>query len=165
MSGETSSDDLQRQRRNRLDCRNRPALAISEFQPEDRLYFSFDQSLVDDEATVKTEALRLPDFSCNWSRFSLPEDVRFRRGGRITDGCAAIQVEDVRYEGFANAVHDPICDEEPQNYSHVEVRQVPPGGDLQSEPPRRFKKGSKAKRNAWRRHIRNRLTILLHPTA
>ncbi len=156
--------DASLSRRDRLECRGRTKLPQSQFEGEQRLYFAFDRTFVDDEGRIKTEALRLPDFSCNWERFSIPEDVRYRKNGRLSDGCAAIRVDEVWYQDFATAVHDPICDEDPENYSHVEVRVVPPGSQISDEPPRNSRyKGSKSRRTEWRRHIRNRLTIELHP--
>jgi hypothetical protein len=141
---------------------------MTAFSPEEELYFSFDAAMRDDEGLVRSEALRLPDFSCNWSRFSLPDDVRFRANGRLTDGCASITIADAEHEQIMKTVHDPICSETPENYSHIEIRQRPPTLELNQEPPRGYKpksKGEKAKRSAWRRHIRNRLRVVIEPIA
>lgn len=146
----------------RLLCKDRHKLDISEFTIEDRLYASFRMSDVDDQNVIKTEFIRMPDFSCNWARFSEGGDVRFRENGKATDGCLSFSVEDVRFENFATAVHDPICNANPENYAHCEVRSVVSGNVLH-EPPRHQKKSksktSKRLRHAWRRNLRNRLRI------
>ena len=79
---------------------------------------------LDDERKLKTEAIRLPDWSCNWSKYSKPEDVRVRENGQPTDGCLSITVEDVRYNDFATVVHDPLCKVKRENYSHFPLEQV-----------------------------------------
>ena len=140
----------------RLNCQGRAKLPLSEFNDVDSLFVSFCQHDLDEQGKFKTELIRLPDFSCNWSKFSEPEDVKYRKNGCITDGAFSISVSISKFENFAMPVHDPLCGEHPENYSHCEIRIIPV--DLQSgkEPPKGFKPKSasaKNKRKAWRRHI------------
>ena len=117
------------------------------------------------DGKLKTDSIRLPDWSCNWDRFSAPEDVRLRERGLATDGCLSISVEDIRYREYATAVHDPLCDREVENYSHCEVRTVQEGSDIHLEPPQNGKKRGKEVRLAWRRHIRNQLQVVIEAVA
>lgn len=117
------------------------------------------------DGRLKTDSIRLPDWSCNWDRFSDPKDVRVRERGLATDGCLSISVGDVRYRGYATAVHDPLCDREIENYSHCEVRTVQEGDDVHTEPPENGKKRGKEIRLAWRRHVRNKLQIVIEAVA
>jgi hypothetical protein len=55
-------------------CRGRQALPPSEFHLSDELYRGFTADDLDEEGRLDAESLRLPDLSCNWSRFSIPED-------------------------------------------------------------------------------------------
>ena len=120
---------------------------------------------LDVDGKVRTETTRLPDCSCNAKRFSEPEDVRLRVGGRPTDGCYAMTTADIRFENFATPVHDPICEERPENYSHCELRCVPNGAAVDEEPPRNQPKAknktARARRLAWRTNLGKRLQIVL----
>lgn len=117
------------------------------------------------DGKLKTDSIRLPDWSCNWDRFSAPQDVRVRERGLDTDGCLAISIENIRFRGYATAVHDPQCDREIENYSHCEVRTVQEGDDVHSEPPKNGRKRGKEDRLAWRRHVRNKLQVLIKAIA
>ena len=84
------------------------------------LYRRFAREEIDVEGKLDTDSIRLPDLSCNWAKFSEPDDVK----SLPTDGCYRITVADARYDGFATVVHDPLCDMQPENYSHCEIRQL-----------------------------------------
>lgn len=147
--------------RERLDCGGRPKLSPMEFYPSDKLYRGFKADELDDSGTLDANTLRLPDLSCNWSRISLPNDIRFRMPGCENDGCYSFTVEAARFDQFATICHAPICDEEIENYSHSEIRELFEGESVLSEPPqnRGKKKSRKAKRFAWRTHLINNLVI------
>jgi hypothetical protein len=149
-----------------LACMGRDKQPISAFSETDLLFIGYRLANIDsNDGQLITASIRLPDWSCNWSRYSHPEDVRFRENGLATDGCLSIDIKDVRYQSYATAVHDPICDSLLENYSHCEVRTVQEGGSVESEPPRNGSKRGKQARLAWRRHIRNRLKIEILATA
>lgn len=144
-------------------------MARSEFLDSDRLYVSFPLAQLDDQGNVSTEKLQMPDCSCNWSRFSKLKDVLYRENGRLTDGCFSFSVADVKFDGYAVVVHDPVCGKIPENYSHCELRLDP--GELKpnDEPPHGQKKAksktAKGLRNAWRRNLALKVKIELEPQA
>jgi len=109
------------------------------------------------------ETIRFHDFSCNWDRFSNPEDIRFRQNGNKTDGCYSFTVLTSRYKSITTPVHDPIQNIEFPNYSHVEVRELFEGESILFEPPknRKKKKSRKSKRLKYRQNILNNLIIEL----
>jgi hypothetical protein len=113
---------------------------------------------------IRIETIRFPDFSCNWSRFSLPSDVRYRLNGRPTDGAYAFTVEIARYKSIATPVHDPLYSPM-ENYSHVEVRELLDGESVFSEPPRcrKKKKSGRARRLEYRQNLLNGLHVELEP--
>ena len=88
-----------------------------------------------------------------------------REGGRLTDGCYRFTTEHARYRGVANPVHAPLCDCEPENYSHTELRGLKEGESVEFEPPagRKHSRGTKAKalRFEWRVNLSKRLEIVL----
>lgn len=154
--------------RERLDCRGRVELNASEFAAEDLLYRGFRKDDLDDEGKIDVNTLRMPDLSCNWSRFSIAEDARKRMPGCEHDGCYAIAVSDVRYKEFATPAHDPLCGTEPENYSHVEIREVLEGESLLSSPPKGRKPSGKQRkvlRLEWRTHLVNQLQWQFEPDA
>lgn len=148
-----------------LACNGRLKEPLISFRGSDSLFVGYRLGSVDEDGKLKTEMIRLPDWSCNWDKHSTPVDVKFRTNGRITDGCLSITVEDVRYENFATVVHDPLCGSPIENFSHCEVRVVLPGSTVLDEPPPNAKKkdsaASKDARHRWRRHIRNRLKVVI----
>lgn len=145
-----------------LACNERSKEKIESFKETDLLFLGYRKANIDSSnGQVTTATLRLPDLSCNWERFSQPQDVRFRENGLQSDGCLSITVQDVRYEEYATAVHDPICGEPVENYSHCEVRTVQDGSDVLTEPPKKGAKRGKQMRLAWRRHVRNKLQIVI----
>lgn len=151
----------------RLAIGGREKLAPSEFKDVDTLYVGFDSEDVDAYDNLKIERIRFPDFSCNWSRFSIPSDVRLRPNSQPTDGCYSFTVNVARYKQLATPVHDPIAATEQQNYenyAHVEVRELLPGEPPDSEPPRGRKPGSRDRKKLrleYRQNIlNNRLTEL-----
>lgn len=149
-----------------LACKGRTKEAIGAFLESHYLYIGYRRANIDPlDGQVTTATIRLPDWSCNWDRFSKPEDVRMRDGGQATDGCLSITVEDVRFNNYATAVHDPICNEPIENYSHCEVRTVQQGGSVNAEPPRDGSKRGKQERLAWRRHVRNKLQVVIEAEA
>ncbi len=137
-----------------------------EFLLDHHLYRSFQLDDYDfSQDIIKIETLAFPDLSCNWSKYSFPQDVRYRNNGRTTDGCYSFSVEASRFNKVATPVHDPQDDPEFPNYSHVEVRALrkddPPG----FLPPKGRKlPRSPAKKLAYRTHICNMSTIKIMAT-
>jgi hypothetical protein len=130
------------------------------------LYRGFRLDDLDDEGELDAESLRLPDLSCNWSRFSIPHDVRYRMPGCESDGCYSITVEVARYNSFATPVHEPICQQDPENYSHTEIREVYEGESIISAPPKNRKSRSqqrKVLRLEWRVNVVTKLQRLIEP--
>lgn len=151
-----------------MDCDGRPTLDYAAFNLSDKLYRGFVEADLDENGRIKFDSLRLPDLSCNWDRFSRPHDVRLRVAsqGRTCDedGCYSITVAEVHYGNFATVVHEPLCAQPPENYSHVEIRELFDGEDKSIAPPRnRPKKGRKQLRHNWRANIVNTMTIELAP--
>lgn len=138
----------------------------SEYSVTDRLYRSYRLSeLNEGMGTLELNAISLPDYSCNWSRFSKPEEVIERIGARPTDGCFSFSVETAQYENMATPCHDPI----PENYSHTEVRQLKEDEPLSFEPPKKRKLSShnwnRTKRRNYRQNIVNNMTVEFEPSA
>ncbi len=135
------------------------------FGLEDKLYVAFDRDDTDQSTgDLIPERIRFPDFSCNWSRFSKPADVRVRPGGQPDDGCYSFTVAVARYKELATTVHDPISEKDYENYAHVEVRELQPGESVFSEPPRGRKWSSKGRKNLrmeYRQNIINNRTAEL----
>lgn len=134
----------------------------SDFSTDDKLYRGFNISdLVPDTDRLEVNSINFPDFSCNWSRFSEPTDIRKRENAEITDGCYSFTVEITRYKEMATPCHDPVED----NYAHVEVRQLKENESVYFEPPkgRKLKSNtwSKSKRLEYRQNIINNLIIEL----
>jgi len=144
----------------------------SDFNPSERLFRGFRLSETEQETgEIKANGIRFPDFSCNWERFSKPEDVKKRTGGLKTDGCYAFSVETSRFKKMATTCHDPNPEKDPKNYSHVEVRQLLPTEDIFDEPPkeRELKKQiegwSPSQKLEYRQHIVYHHERLIEPTA
>ena len=55
----------------------RKKLPTSSFQDQDKLYRSYNSEELDENDKIKLERIKFPDLSCNWSKFSEPEDVLF----------------------------------------------------------------------------------------
>lgn len=145
-------------------------MPCSEFSPSDKLFRGFKTSELDEHGELDADTLRLPDLSCNWDRFSLPDDIRYRMPGCDADGCYSITVATVRYNSFANVVHDPICGKAPnrvENYAHVEVRELRDEEGFDTVPPKGRKKRSgkahKLLRFKWRTNIVNNLVREFEP--
>lgn len=149
----------------RLSCRNRPRLLPADFELTDKLYRGFAADELDDDGCIDTNTLRLPDLSCNWGRFSLPGDVRHRMLACERDGCYSISVGVARHASFATPCHDPICGEEIENYSHVEVRELLESESVLDEPPKGRKKRRKVLRAEWKTNIINQLQREFEPEA
>jgi len=130
---------------------------VADFEIHDSLFVGCDdEDFVNGE--LRIENIRFPDFSCNWSRFSIPHDVRFRPNAKATDGCYSFTVATARFHSYANPVHDPIQDPDYENYSHVEIREVFEGEDPLSEPPKKRKKDNRLYRDRrllYRQNIQN----------
>jgi hypothetical protein len=92
-----------------LACADRLILTPADVRLDDKLYRGFRSEELDDEGKLDADTLRLPDLSCNWNRFSIPHDIRYRMPGCEQDGCYAITVETARYKSFATPCHDPMC--------------------------------------------------------
>ena len=150
-------------RLSRLRIRGRSKLSVSAFQSDDRLYHGFDIDDVDpDTERPKIASIRFPDFSCNWSKFSQPTDVRLRPNAELTDGCYSITVENSRYQKIGNPVHDPIAENAYENYAHVEVRELRQDEGFDFEPPKGRKNRSSTRKHMrleYRQHLVNQLVI------
>ena len=161
------SAESQTQNSTHLNCNGRSKLPTTSFEDADGLYMAFSNQELDENGIIRTELFRLPDMSCNWSRFSQPIDVRYRKDGRVTDGALAIRVGEVKFDEFAIPVHDPLCNESPENYSHCEVRSIPGNLKAGDEPPKDAKKrkssSEKQRRAAWRRHLVLHCSIVVPP--
>lgn len=146
----------------RLKWNGRNKVPVSNFNSTDKLYRSYKKTDLDETKHLKLETIKFPDISCNWDKFSEPEDVWFRSKGTAKDGCYSITVEDARFNKIANTVHDPIPADDEQymeNYSHVEVRLLPEGKDFTFEPPKGKSLNSKMKKREYRHHIQENYKI------
>ena len=115
----------------------------SDFQPLESIFHGFRLSDLEQQSEeIMANSIRFPDFSCNWERFSKPQNVKKRTGGRKTDGCYAFTIETARYKNMETTCHDPYPESDPRNYSHIEVRQLLPTESIYEEPP----KGRKLKK-------------------
>jgi hypothetical protein len=138
----------------------------SDFGSSERLFRGFRKDNLDESGKILANSIRFPDFSCNWERFSSPEDVKRRNNGRETDGCYAFTVEVSRYKNMATPCHDPNPENDPNNYAHVEVRQLRPNESVYDAPPKgRPKFGSKSMRIEYRQNIVYNLERLIEPMA
>lgn len=139
---------------------------VQSFELSDLLYRGFSLDEYDAAAdSLRVECVWSPDFSCDWSRYSEPTDIKFRKNGKDTDGCYAFSVEIAHYEKLAKAVHDPIDDAEYPNFAHVEVRATRTTDDESTIPPKGRKISSTAKKLAYRQNIVNKLEIQFLPSA
>ena len=149
----------------RLYVRGRQKLPTSSFKDTDKLYRAFTREELEDDENIGLNAIKSTDISCNWSRFSKPEDLRYRKNAKDGEGCYSFTVVTSRYNNSANPVHYPIPDNDPYpNYSHVEVRQLYEGEDILFEPPRGRKKKYPAKRLEYRKNLLNCLKIEIPAT-
>jgi hypothetical protein len=149
-----------------LACRGRPTLSPSDFKATDKLFRGFKADELDDSGLIDIDTLRFPDMSCNWERFSSAEDVRHRMGGCEKDGCYAFTVEVARYKSIATTCHDPICGEEYENYSHVEIRELLENESVVSVPPKNRKSRNKKRkvlRAEWKTNIVNHIQRVFEP--
>ena len=140
----------------------------NKFTHTDLLYRGFDEEDVDELTdSIKLAHLTSPDYSCNWSRYSDPEDIRYREGGTKDDGCYSITVEDAKYKRVATPVHAPLEEEDYENYAHVDVRLLHPedsDGYLPEQGrPKLTGKIQKKLRNVYRQYIVNNLKIEILP--
>ena len=137
----------------------------SEFAATDLLYREFSADELDDDGEIDVNTIRLPDLSCNWNRFSFPDDVQYREGGSKENGCYSVTVKTVWYNDFATPCHDPLCQDRPNNYAHVEIRQLKEGETTASMPPKNRKKGksrkAKLNRAEWRTNFVQNIQILI----
>lgn len=152
-----------------LRCNGRTKLPAGCFVDASRFYRGFCLGDLEDDGSIKLETIQAPDLSCNSANLSAPLDVRFRLNGLMTDGCYSFSLVDVRFDNLANAVHAPICNEEPENYSHVELRSLRDGEAVTFEPEakrdRPKSKSAKKRRIAWRENLRLKLQIVLDAIA
>ncbi|WP_150107880.1 hypothetical protein [Methylobacter tundripaludum] len=138
----------------------------SDFDLKDKLFHAFNSDDLDDNK-INVNAIRFPDFSCNWDRFSKPISVRDRKNGSKNDGCFSITAEDSRYKDMATPCHDPLKEE--KNYSHIEIRQLTKDENVFFEPPKKRKlekeiQGwSRSQRLEYRMHLVNRLVREFEP--
>ncbi|MEE9337301.1 MAG: hypothetical protein V3U87_04410 [Methylococcaceae bacterium] len=141
----------------------------ADFNIFDKLYRGFKKSDLDqDTGNLEVNSIRFPDFSCNWSRFSKPQDVKLRSNGSPSDGCYSFTVEHSRYKEMATPCHDPLKKE--KNYSHIELRQLTIEEQVSFEPPKgrkleKQKQGwSKAQRLEYRQNLVFYLIREIEPT-
>jgi len=141
----------------------------SDFDLSERLFRGFRMADIDKESgKILANSIRFPDFSCNWERFSAPDDVKRRNNGLETDGCYAFTVEVSRYNNMATPCHDPNPINDPDNYAHVEIRQLDlsKNENVLEEPPHgRPKMWPKSKRIEYRQNIVYKLERIIEPTA
>ncbi|MBF0338204.1 MAG: hypothetical protein HQL05_10265 [Nitrospirae bacterium] len=135
----------------------------NEFNQSDKLYRSYELADLDDSGRISLETIKFPDVSFNWSKFSEPKDIIYRKNGRPTDGCYSITVETSRFENIATPVHDPIDDYDNPNYAHVEIRVLKDGEDFNFEPSKGRKLNSKAKKLRYRQNIRKNHVKEIYP--
>ncbi len=150
----------------RLKVRGREKLPCTAFRPDEKLYHGFGADDLDEAGRIKIETIRFPDFSRNWSRFSIPSDVRLRANGKATDGAYSFNVQTARYKSLATPVHDPLT-HPVENYAHTEVRQLQEVKSVLDEPPKNRKnkkKVGKARRLEYRQNILNNLAEELPAT-
>lgn len=148
----------------RLAFNGRAKLACTAFSETDRLFRGFRKAELDPhtgqlDIDSLSASLKLPDLSCNWDRYSHPEDVRFRKPGCEREGCYSFTVAAVRFESYANAIHDPTTVEGTENYAHVEIRPLRELDTFEVEIPHgqtlKDNKSAKKIRQRWRTNIAN----------
>ena len=147
-----------------LKINGRPICPNSDYSDGDLLYRSFKKTDLDDNNHLKLETIRFPDMSCNWDRFSIPEDVWYREKGSVKDGCYAFSVKDSRFENIASPVHDPIYPStasQIENYSHTEVRVLKQGQSFLSQIPKGQKLSSNVNKVKYRQHIQEVCKIMI----
>jgi hypothetical protein len=139
----------------------------SDFVLSERLFRGFRKDNLDESGKILANSIRFPDFSCNWERFSVPEDVKRRNNGLETDGCYAFTVEVSRYKDMATPCHDPNPTNDPNNYAHVEVRQLGNGESVFKAPAqgRTKKLWPNSKKIEYRQNIVYNLERLIEPMA
>ena len=96
-----------------INGRNR--IAPADILLQDKLYRGFVIDDLTSDNKIYPNTIGFPDISCNWGRFSNPEDVRLRPNGKNTDGCYSFTVETSRYKNIATPVHDTINESEYEN--------------------------------------------------
>ena len=135
----------------RLSRRRRAKLTSDQFRDEELLYRALSIEDIDSNGRYKIGAFESADVSVNWSKFCIPEDIRFRLGGSDRDGCMAFAVSVSRYQNLALPCHDPMED----NYAHAEIRWLKEGESVEPDHGRKVSssKTEKAKRLAWRQHV------------
>lgn len=105
---------------------------------------------------LKTDRIKLNGLSCNWDKYSEPEDLVYRKNGSPLDGCFAIPVsiiiEEQQYTNgkfgpIAKPVHCPDDDELTPNFAHAEIRAIketdPNSPDFIPTPAKKFSKKNK----------------------
>lgn len=132
----------------------------ADYKPKDKLFRGFNESdLISDTGKLEINSISFPDFSCNWSRFSVAEDIRKRENAFPTDGCYTFSVEVSQFQNMATPCHDPVID----NYSHTEIRQLKPDESIDFEPPKYRKLKSfnwcQTKKTMYRQNIINNIAI------
>jgi len=115
------------------------------------------------DGKILTENIKFPDFSCNWSKYSVPEDIRFRIAGCENDGCYSVTTKVARFDSRATPVHDPIDKKPWYNYSHVEVRALRAGEDAEETIPPKKRKLTNSIKLKYREHFSNHSIIELDP--
>lgn len=137
-----------------------------DYKEDEKLYRGFRKQDIDNTVnTILVNSISFPDFSCNWSKFSIPSQINERENGRTTDGCYSLTVLTSQYKKMATPCHDPIM---LSNYSHTEVRQLKDIEDVYFEPPkkRKLKTGnwSPSKKLEYRQNIINNMVIEIKAT-
>lgn len=147
---------------------------VDHFEPNESLYFRFNQEQFSEQNSLPVAAIRFPDFSVNRGEFSEPSDVLIPHW--LDWGVAEFKVqaipsplhpEDERDQREFHFIvkHDPISPQhryfnEPtqgfENYAHSEIRTFVDNAHLTKEPPPFIRK-------QFRMRLRNVTTII--PTA
>lgn len=149
-----------------LRINGREKLPANAFMRDHKLYRGFCSDDYNESENLDINSISFPDISCNWELFSSPEDIKFRKNGRLTDGCYNVTVETAQYKGIATPVHNPLIDDDYENYSHVEIRELYEEETIGFEPPRKRKKKNpkyKQRRMEYRYNMVKELNIEFYP--
>lgn len=124
----------------------------------EQLFVAFDYDDYDfTNNKIKTATIKYFDMSCHRGKYSLPEDVKYRKNGTDNDGCYSVTVSIAKLDGQMIPVHAPIKEESYENYPHSEIRAV-----RKKEldrcipiPPEKIKHSSRATQLRFRKTISN----------
>lgn len=135
------------------------------FQKECKLYRGFEPKDISHiNGQILTHTIRFPDFSCNWNKFSSPEDVKYRAQNCENDGCYSVNTDTAQFDNRATPVHDPLNEAPWYNYAHVEIRALRDGENAGEIIPPKKRKLQKSIKLAYRDNFSFNALIELEPT-